>query len=180
MLNNLINDIFIFVKEASLANLAWFSVIAYAIHYAEEGPGLVAWFTRKNNPMIFMGKKVTYTQKKLRTENALLFSITVLCVIFINKYPDNWFLQALILGQGIGFVTNSIYHAIPTLKEKVYSPGVVTASSLFPLALILYLYKAAQFELLTLPIVLTAFVMGNLLLPVAIVITHNVILKNNY
>lgn len=179
MINNFINNLFNFLKDASFSNLAWLSVIAYAIHYAEEGPGLVAWFYRKNKTFKLLGRKYIYTQKKLRLENFILFSLVAINVILVNIFPNSWILIIFILSHSIGFIINTFYHSIPTLKEKVYSPGVVTASSIFPIAFIIYFYKAAQLGILSWTSILLAAAIGFALLPMAMEIAHNIILKND-
>lgn len=179
MINDLINNLFSFLKNASLSELAWLSVIAYAIHYAEEGPGLVAWFYRKNQYIVILGRKYRYTQKKLMMENFILFSVVTLGVILLNIYPDSWILKAFVLSHSIGFIINTFYHAVPTLKEKVYSPGVVTASSLFPLTFIIYFYKAAQLGILSWTTLLLAAAFGVTLLQVVMEVAHNIILRND-
>jgi hypothetical protein len=105
----------------SFAHLAWFGVIAYALHYAEEGPRLVGWLNKRDASLA--GFKLEYTQKKLNVENLLLFLFVVLVVIAFGIYPDHWFWQGMILGQAVGFIGNTYFHGKPTLIEGIYSPG---------------------------------------------------------
>ena len=167
---------FTWFSQLSFAQLSWLSAIAYILHYAEEGPRLVEWF--QNHYSGKMVDQLNYTQKKLNLENALLFSFTLLNVILLNLYPDSVILKVGILGSGIGFVGNTIFHVVPTLRDGIYSPGVVTASMIFPPVLLTYLWKLSAEGLLSVPIFLIAIVAGAIMLPVAVNLTHNIILRN--
>jgi hypothetical protein len=170
---------FTWFAQLSFAQLAWLSVIAYILHYAEEGPRLVGWF----NDHYFPGQRrkipVHYTQKKLNVENALLFSITGLNVILLNIYPDSLILQIGVLASGVGFASNTFFHVIPTLRTGIYSPGVVTASMIFPPVLVIYIWKMSQDGLLTLPVVIAALVFGLVMLPLMILFVHGVLLRDH-
>ena len=157
----------------TLAQISWITLVVYLIHYAEEGPRLVAWFAN-----VFPLPGLNYTQAKLNVENILLFGLNLAIVILLNLYPDNWFFQGMILSAPIGFIGNTVFHAIPTLKNGVYSPGVVTASMLNPPMFALFCWKAAQMGILTWPVVTLAVVAGIVMLPIVIWITHNVIYRD--
>jgi hypothetical protein len=85
----------------------------------------------------------------------------------------------MILGQAVGFIGNTYFHAKPTLIEGVYSPGVITASMLNPMLLILYVAKAVQLNLLTVPVVVVGLVSGLMVLPLFVLFTHKVFLKTS-
>jgi hypothetical protein len=84
------------LNDMSLSHLAWFGVVVYALHYAEEGPRLVGWFNKRS--LSVAGFKLEYTQKKLNVENLMLFSFVVLVVVLFEIHPDHWFRQGMILG----------------------------------------------------------------------------------
>jgi len=65
------------------------------------------------------------------------------------------------------------------LIEGVYSPGVITASMLNPIMLILYVAKAVQLDVLTAPVVGVALVSGPIVLPLFVLFTHKVLLKTS-
>ena len=172
---DMILNFFEWFTQLSFAQLSWLSVIAYILHYAEEGPRLVEWIHKHSEGIT---KKYNYTQKKLNLENILLFSFTLINVILLNIYPDSWILRAGIFSTGIGFIGNTFFHVFPTLKTGIYSPGVVTASMIFPPVFIIYIWKMSQEGLFTLPIIGVAVVMGVIMLPLSIKLTHDVILRN--
>ena len=170
---------FTWFAQLSFAQLAWLSVIAYILHYAEEGPRLAAWFNNHYFPSLRRKPAIHYTQKKLNLENALLFAITLFNVILLNIYPDSLILRIGVLAGGFGFVGNTFFHAIPTLRTGIYSPGVVTASMIFPPVLVIYFWKMSQEGILMLPATLAAFMVGLMMLPVMIFLVHGVLLRHD-
>lgn len=170
---------FTWFAQLSFAEAAWLSVIVYALHYAEEGPRLVAWFGDHYLPSMRRKLPIYYTQKKLNVENALLFFITALNVILLNIYPDSLVLQIGVLAGAFGFVGNTFFHAIPTLRTGIYSPGVVTASMLFPPVLVAYVWKMSQEGLLTASVTIVAFVAGSVALPLMLLFVHGVLLRGD-
>ncbi len=99
-------------------------------------------------------------------------------MIIFNLYPENLILRVLILGSGVGFIGNTLFHALPTLRTGIYSPGVVTASMLNPPLLFIYIWKMHADGFLTLPIVIGAIAAGIAILPIFVSFTHNVLLRN--
>jgi hypothetical protein len=158
------------IHHLTFPQLAWSVVIVYALHYAEEGPRLVTWLNEHHRI-----KNVYYTQKKLNWENALMFSVTLLTVLLLNIYPASWLLKGLTLGWAIGLFGNTLFHAVPTIRNGFYSPGVVTASMLFPLMLLLLLEKSMRTGILTIPLLAFAIVIGLIGYLVLIIFTHKVI-----
>ena len=163
-----------YLDNLSFATLSWISVLFYIIHYMEEGPLLVQWFS--SHPV---GKRYNYNQKKLNFENIILFSLATTIVILFNIFPSSWFLQSVVFGSGIGMLGNFFYHAIMTYKYKEYCPGVITATLLFPLSFFLYLDKVIKLDLWSIPFVICALIFGIGGLPAAIEISHNVVYKND-
>jgi hypothetical protein len=166
---------FEYLSTMSFNQAAWFSVAVYALHYAEEGPRLVDWFNR-----YLPTKLVYYTQKKLNLENALLSGGLLAVVIFLNIYPDNWLFQAIIVGSGAGFICNTIFHVIPTLKTGIYSPGVISSSMINPIFLLFIIWKASQSGILTWPLFLVGSFIGLVSLPVSIFFTHFIIFRKDH
>lgn len=103
---------FNFIEGISYEQMAWFTVVVYILHFAEEGPRLVKWFNT------YLPRKVRkflpYSQLKLNMENIILFAHVLVIAILINIYPGNWILQGLVLASGIGHIQNTIFHAVPT------------------------------------------------------------------
>lgn len=175
-MNDFFMQIFSWFGQLTFAQMSWFAVIAYAIHYAEEGPRLVEWMHKEYTGSF--GADLNYTQAKLNLENGLLFTFVLLNVIFLNLYPDVWILKVGILASGIGMFMNFVFHAVPTLRDGIYSPGVVTASLFFPYTLLSYLWKLSEEGFITWPVVIVAVIIGPAPLPVAINITHKWLLKD--
>ena len=169
---------FAWITQLSFAQLAWLAPIAHILHYAEEGPRLVEWFNNHYLPGKPMKVPLHYTQKKLNLENALLLTVSILTVILFNIYPDSLILQVMVVASGFGLVGNTFFHAIPTLRTAIYSPGVVTASMIFPPVLYIFLWKMSQEGILTLPITIAALIVGNLMLPIMVIVVHKWILSD--
>lgn len=161
------------IARCTFAEASWFCIVAYILHYAEEGPRLVRWFN-EHHPM----PGLQYTQKKLNVENALLFMLTCGMVFLLNLHPNDWLLRSLVLGIAFGYLINFLFHAVPTLKTGIYSPGVVTASLLFPATAFLLFWKADQAEILGLKTIGMAFISGNVGLPLVIIFTHCILLRD--
>jgi hypothetical protein len=68
---------------------------------------------------------------------------------------------------------------IPTLRTGIYSPGVVTASMIFPPVLVTYVWKMSQDGLLTLPVVIAALVFGLVMLPLMVLFVHGILLRGD-
>lgn len=170
---------FTWFAQLSFAETAWLSVIAYVLHYAEEGPRLVAWFGDHYLPNMRRAVPIHYTQKKLNVENGLLFAITALNVILLNIYPDSLVLTVGVLAGAFGFVGNTFFHVIPTLRTGIYSPGVVTASMIFPPVLVAYLWKMSEEGLLSMSAVVVALVVGSVVLPLMVLFVHGVLLRDD-
>jgi hypothetical protein len=83
----------------------------------------------------------------------------------------------MLLGQAVGFIANTYFHCKPTLLEGVYSPGVVTASMLNPVLLMLFAAKAAQLDILTAAVMAVALLSGLIMLPLFVLFTHEVLLR---
>ncbi len=166
---------FNFIERMSYEQMAWFTVVVYILHFAEEGPRLVKWFNT------YLPRKVRkflpYSQLKLNMENIILFAHVLVIAILINIYPGNWILQGLVLASGVGHIQNTVFHAVPTLYTGVYSPGLVSSCMLNPPLLWILLWKADQTGILTMPVVTMALVAGLLALPAAVLFTHKILLR---
>ena len=163
------------LNALSLPQLSWLILVVYILHYVEEGPRLVKWFHRNG------GKSrngIKYTQNKLNTENLILFIYSLIIILLFNIYPENITLAALVLGAPIGFLINTFFHCIPTIKEGRYSPGDITASMLNPALFIWIFRKAFDENYLSFKVLFIALLFGLIALPISIYISHKVIWKN--
>ncbi|RJP32249.1 MAG: HXXEE domain-containing protein [Actinobacteria bacterium] len=162
------------IRKAGFPALAWLSIANYAAHYAEEAPRFVAWINSQ-------GWKVSgsYTQKKFRTENALMFSFGVAATAQLSHRPEKRFLRMMALGSGVAYLQNTLFHALPTLRTGTYSPGLVTACLFNPPLAALLFWKAGQEGWLDTPTALGAVALGTLVLPVFVGFTHKVLLADN-
>jgi hypothetical protein len=163
---------FQFIDNLSLGQIAWVSIPVYIFHYMEEGPRLVRWMN-----VHFKGDKFQYTQKKLNTENLILFTIQVIILVCANMYPESIILHGLILSIAIGFFGNFFFHAIPNLKNGIYSPGVITAGMFNPIMFLLFFAKAGQQGVLNWISVIIALIAGITMLPIVIAFTHKVLFR---
>ena len=162
------------IRRMRYERLAWLSVINYVIHFAEEVPRFVAWMHGREGKLA-----QGYTQRKFNTENALMFSFAVMMTAILNLKPRNRYLRAMSLGSGVAYLENTAFHALPTLKEGVYSPGVITSCLFNPaLALILY-WKARQEGWLGRRMMVDSILAGTFVLPAFVWFTHEVLLKND-
>ncbi len=158
------------LNSASFEQLSWMILIAYALHYLEEGPRLVAWMNEHHKV-----KGLHYSQKKLDGENLLYFGMQTTFIVLLNTYPDSTILRMLVLGAAPVFLANLPFHLIPTLKTGIYSPGVVSAAALFPMQFALLLWKAGQQGILTLPLLLGGFVIQFALFFGSLLVVHKII-----
>lgn len=175
-MNDLLIQFFNWIGGLTFVDVAWLGAIIYFIHYAEEGPRLVHWFRHHYTGRA--ANKFHYTQAKLNLENGLLFIFGLVLIILLNMYPDSTVLLVMNFGAGIGFFGNFIFHASPTLRHNFYSPGVVTASLLFPPTLLIFIWKFAQLGMLTPFYVICSLLPGIIVLPLFVHLTHNVILRD--
>jgi len=164
------------IDHFTYAQLTWLIVISYAFHYLEEGPRLAKWLN-EHYPVI-QKKGMFYTQAKLNTENLIMFSATLLTVVLINYYPDNWMLRAINLGWAVGLFGNTYFHAKPTILQAIYSPGVVTSAFFFPVTLIILIEKALLENFFSLPLAIFSIIWGPLGYIGMITFTHKVLFKN--
>jgi hypothetical protein len=162
-----------FFARMSFPQASWLLVFLYLIHFLEEGPRLVKWFIL-HSPQKKIG--LSYSQKKLNLENALMFSILLATVAFLNINPGDKLLPSLVLGACVAFLENVFFHAIPTLKTGIYSPGAITACLCNPIVCSFLFLKAAQANLCGSSAIIIALVFGTAILPSVILFTHKILL----
>jgi hypothetical protein len=162
-----------FAFEMSFAEASWLLALLYLVHYLEEGPRLVKWFAL-HSPQRKLG--LSYTQEKLNLENILMFSMLIAMVVLINVFPENALLRSLILGACVGFLENTLFHAIPTLITGIYSPGLVTACMFNPAVCALLFFKAGEAGALGAAPIAAALAFGTAILPLTVLLTHKVLM----
>jgi hypothetical protein len=167
------DDMFEFFARMSFPRASWFLVILYLIHFLEEGPRLVEWFNANSLQKKF---GLSYDQRKLNLENALMFSILLLIVTLFNIFPENALLPSLVLGACVAFLENVFFHVIPTLKTGVYSPGAITACLFNPIVFGFIFCKAASAHACGASALGIAFAFGTAILPGIVLLTHKVLL----
>jgi hypothetical protein len=148
--------------------LIWLMPIVVLLHVIEELPRFPAWATR--------ALRLPYTRRKFVWENIVLFAILLASVALAAFWPVTTLAgQAglvLVLSAAVSLFSNTIFHALLTLRTGIYSPGTVTACLLFPPLSIGVYYQAAVEGLLTIPVVGLSIVVGLAMLPIVIAIVH--------
>jgi hypothetical protein len=133
--------------------LLWIPLAAYAIHVLEEAT--LNW------------KQWAIQSLKLTNVEWFIFDIANMAVMFIAiaaamvgwKLPE----FALIIAA-LMFINGLFFHILPTIFQKTFSPGVITATLLFmPISIWVY-YGAYQDGLLTLSVLVMSLVLGSLLM----------------
>lgn len=155
---------FLWVSELNLAELSWLSIIAFVLYYLEKRPRYRRWL-QEIEPGAAPAKHIR-AWKVMNFEHGLIFLILSLNIVLINKFPDDPNMTMAVLGSGIGFVAGTISLAVSTMRPGIYSPGVVSASLLFPLVPLVYFWKVSQLGLLTPFLLFNALVPGLIIIPI--------------
>ena len=163
-----------FLDKVTYAQLGFLPVINYMIHYSEEGAILLDW-VEKNMP----DTKFKYTQKKLNLENILYFGFALIGAVLLSMYPNVLLFQAMVLSVACAFISNTWFHAKPTLITKIYSPGVVSACLFNQVVCLLLLMKAESIGLLNVPFIVVTALLMLAVFPLCLHLTHNVLLKDD-
>jgi hypothetical protein len=83
------------------------------------------------------------------------------------------------LGSAVAYLENTVFHVIPTLKEGVYSPGVITSCLFNPAYASIIYWKARQEGFLDRRMVVDSILAGTFVLPAFVWFTHGILLKND-
>ncbi len=111
----------------------WLVPVAYAVHIVEEAPRFIPW--TKKYSWLFTDR---FTVPLFVLGNALFMLYVLISVFLADTIHKPW---ALMLGVSTAswIFANFLLHAILTLWSGEYSPGVVTAGSIYvPVALYVY------------------------------------------
>ena len=162
------------IRKMRYEQFVWFSVLNYILHFAEEVPRFVDWMHGREGKLA-----KGYTQRKFNTENALMFSFAVMLTAMLNLKPRSRFLRTVSLGSGVAYLENTVFHALPTLKEGVYSPGVITSCLFNPAYAFILYWKARQEGFLDRRMVVGSILAGTFVLPSFVWFTHGVLLKDD-
>jgi hypothetical protein len=109
----------------SFAGGAWVLPATLALHVAEEAPSFAAW-ARRN-------ARSSYTQRDFVRINGAGLAMTAVgtwLVARTRRRPPFLAWHAAVLSQQT--LWNPIFHAVTTIAYREYSPGLVTALTLFP------------------------------------------------
>lgn len=141
-------------------HVLWIATTAYAVHVLEEFElDWRGWATQ------VLGLPVDW--KSFYLVNAIVVVLGVCCAAVGWREP--WFALAY---PALMLINATFFHVLPTLKTRVYSPGVATAVALFyPVGIWAY-YGAWADGVLT-----TGAVLGSLLLGAGLMATPIVLLK---
>jgi hypothetical protein len=133
--------------------LLWLPLTAYAVHVLEEAT--LDW------------KKWAVHSLKLANVEWAIFDIANAAVMFIaiSAAMIGWNLPvfALII-PALMFINGLFFHILPTVKQRIFSPGVITATLLF-MPISIWIYAAAYFDgVLTWSVGIGSFILGGLLM----------------
>lgn len=138
--------------------LLWMPLAAYCIHILEEAT--LGW------------KNWAIQSLKLKQVDWIIFDIANLAVIFITIAAAmvGWRLPAFaLIIPALMLINGLFFHILPTIKDKTYSPGVLTASILLiPIAIWVY-DGAYQDGMLTWSTAILSFILGGLLMATPII-----------
>lgn len=111
--------------------ILWLVPVAYLIHIFEESPRFVPW------AMKYLGAPETFGQFILG--NVIFMVYVIIATSLAIFYPNEW---TLIIGLSAAawIFSNFLIHAYYTLRTGIYSPGVVTAGSIYvPVSIYIYI-----------------------------------------
>lgn len=133
--------------------LLWITLAAYAIHVLEE-----ATLNWKN--------WAVHSLKLVNVEWAI-FDIANMAVMFIaiSAAMVGWKLPAYgLIIPALMLINGLFFHILPTLIQRTFSPGVITATLLFmPISMWIY-YEAYLDGVLSWEVVATSLILGGLLM----------------
>ena len=138
--------------------LLWLTLAAYAVHVLEEAT--LNWKAWAINAL------------HLTNVEWSIFDIANMAVMFIaiGAAMIGWKLPAFALIIPALMLINGIFfHILPTLIQRIFSPGVITAVILF-LPISTWIYYAAYLDgVLTWPVAILSLILGGLLMASPIV-----------
>ena len=110
--------------------ILWLVPVAYLIHIFEETPRFVPWALK------YIGAPEDFTQFVIG--NVIFMVYVIIATSLAIFYTNQW---TLIFGLSAAawIFSNFLVHAYFTLRTGVYSPGVVTAGSIYvPVSLFIF------------------------------------------
>lgn len=133
--------------------LLWITLTAYSVHVLEEAT--LNW------------KKWAIGSLNLSNVEWAIFDVANVAVMFIaiSTSMIGWKLPALALTiPALMFINGLFFHILPTLLQRKFSPGVITATLLFmPISLWIY-YGAYLDGILTWTVAISSLLLGTLLM----------------
>lgn len=133
--------------------LLWLPLAAYAVHVLEEAT--LNW------------KEWAVKSLELKNVEWAIFDIANMAVMFIAiaAAMTGWKLPAFaLIIPALMLINGLFFHILPTMIQRVYSPGVITATILFlPISIWVY-YGAYQDQVLDLMTFVISLVLGGLLM----------------
>ena len=131
--------------------ILWLVPVAYLIHIFEETPRFVPWALK------YIGAPEDFTQFVIG--NVIFMVYVIIATSLAIFYTNQW---TLIIGLSAAawIFSNFLIHAYFTLRTGVYSPGVVTAGSIYvPVSLFIF-YNFWISSLLSTLSIIIAFIIG--------------------
>lgn len=141
--------------------LLWLVPVAYFVHILEESPRFVPW------ALEYLGAPETFGQFVLGN---VIFMIYVIVATSLAIFYTNQWTLIIGLSAAAWIFSNFLIHAYFTLRTGIYSPGVVTAGSIYvPVSLYIYSNFWTSGILSTLDVILSLIIgFGIMYLPTLI------------
>lgn len=105
------------------ARIALFAPLVFILHAAEEAPTFVSWFNSLVQPGI--------SQQLFLQVNASVFVITIVLALFATLANEKTAVLVFLGWLSFFMFANAIFHVIATLVHTRYSPGTITAVTLY-------------------------------------------------
>jgi len=131
--------------------LLWLVPLAYFIHILEEAPRFVPWAIK------YLGAPEDFTQFVIG--NVIFMVYVIIATYLAIFYQSEW---TLIIGLSAAawIFSNFLIHAYFTLRTGIYSPGVVTAGSIYVPVSLLIFYNFWISGILNITGIILAFIIG--------------------
>ena len=111
------------LAQADPARVILLAPVIFLIHVLEEAPHFVNWFNTLVQPHISQGNFLGV--------NAFCFLVTLGLAAVASTYRSVGTLLAAVAWLGLLMFANALFHIVATLVHARYSPGVITAVTLY-------------------------------------------------
>lgn len=114
-----------FLDSLTFSQASWLFPVVFALHVLEEAPLFTAWARRYTSPR--------FTQADFVRNNAMGMVMGVSFCLAVWLFPNRIAIFLFfVLGLNQSFL-NTLFHIGTTAAYGVYSPGLITSLTLYPL-----------------------------------------------